>query len=153
MKLRLLLLAVVLFAGGCASTTRPSQAVDTPKGAAEKRIRVTADSQRERTLFAGLDKRLYITHVDDESTNTACFHWPDCYAEEVLVAPGRHYLKLKFAHLGSFARTTVWFDAEEGKSYIVRKRLSGYGVQFWVEDASTGRPVGGLPGAEEETKK
>jgi hypothetical protein len=123
------------------------------KGAEEKKIQVIADSQRERTLFSGLDKRLYITEVDKESTNTACFHWPNCYAEEVLVGPGRHYLKLKFAHLASFAHGTVWFDAEEGKSYVVRKRLSGYGVQFWVEDASTGQPVGGRPGAEEETKR
>ena len=61
--------------------------------------------------------------------------------------------KLKFAHLGGFSRTTVWYDAEKSKSYIVHKRLPGHGVQFWVEDASTGQRVGGLPGAEEETKK
>jgi hypothetical protein len=150
MKLRVVGIVAVILGAGCASAPPVDQA---QIHKTESRIRVTTDSENEHGLFSGLDKRVYITHVDDASTNTICFHFPDCYAQKVFVSPGRHYLKLKFTYLNRFARTTVWFDAEEGRSYVVRRKLSGYGVQFWVEDLATGRPVGGLPGAEEETEK
>ena len=113
---------------------------------------VNADSENRHTVFSDLDRRLYITHVDDVSTNNFCFNWPDCHAQEVRVAPGRRYLKLRYAHLNGFAVGTVWLDADAGRKYVVRKRISGYALQFWVEDATTGRTVGGIPGAEEERK-
>lgn len=135
---------------GCA--TVPQQPMVKTNQDQSGRIRVFADSEQAHSFLVGLDKRLYITSVDKESTNTVCFNWPNCYAQEVFVEPGRHYLNLKFAHMNSYAEGTVWFDADVGRSYVVRKRLLGYRVQFWVEDASTGTPVGGYPGSEDEKK-
>ena len=47
------------------------------------------------------------------------------------------------------ATGTLWLDAEAGKSYIVRKRVEGYGVRFWVEDTATGQTVGGIEPGED----
>ena len=143
MKLQIIGIAVAILGAGCASVPPNNQAHAAHP--AKKSIHVVTESQNNHTLFAALDQRVYITHVDNASTNTLCFHWPDCYAQEVFVAPGRHYLKLKYAYFNTFANGTVWFDAQEGRSYMIRRRASGNGVQLWVEDTTTGRRVGGIP--------
>ena len=75
------------------------------------------------------------------------------YAEYAWVTPGRHYLDLHYTYMNSFAWGQVWFDAEAGKTYVIRKQITGYSVRFWVEEEETGKLAGGIPGGEPENQR
>lgn len=112
--------------------------------------KIACDSERNHKVLLGLNRKLYITAIDGESTLTWSSTFSDVrpYAEAAYLKPGRHYLDLVFTFLNSDAHGTVWFDAEAGGSYLVRWKMSGYGVSTWVEDLNTHKVIGGVPGTE-----
>jgi hypothetical protein len=110
-------------------------------------VKIACESEQTHTVLQGLNAKLYITAINGKSTRrwlTLDTNFP----EAAEVAPGRHYLDLMYGKLNSVAHGKVWFDAEEGKHYIARKALRGYSVFFWIEEAGTGKAVGGIPGSE-----
>ena len=135
---------------GCASPrtfVQPAAAVDRDKSAL-----VTCESEHGHTVLQGLNQKVFIAAIDNKSTFTMNGFLTDTapYAESAYVTPGRHYLTLQYNHMNVYARAIVWFDANAGESYLVRRRIEGYSVMFWVEEANTGKIVGGIPGGEPE---
>lgn len=136
---------------GCAAlliscgTTQPYRVPGTDESTAT--IRVYTESDRNHTVFAGLDQRLYIKAIDEKSTvNQLCIQ--NCAPTEAFVTPGRHNLDLMYAVGNTYANGSIYFDAELGKTYFVRRQTNGYGVRFWVEEVETKKVVGGIPGFE-----
>jgi hypothetical protein len=112
-------------------------------------VKVACESEMTHTVLMGLNQKLFITHIDGKSTSKLLTLGP-AFPEAAEVAPGRRYLGLMYGQLNTSARGQVWFDAEPGKSYLVRKALKQYSVFFWVEEVGTGKVVGGIPGSEPE---
>ena len=69
-------------------------------------------------------------------------------APEVYVLPGRHYLTVLYLVGSYWSEGALWLDAEAGHTYNVLWEAQGGGVRFWLVDAATGRPVGGIVGGE-----
>ncbi|MBA4147558.1 MAG: hypothetical protein H0X66_05545 [Verrucomicrobia bacterium] len=145
---KLLLMALCLVLCGCA-TQRTYTQKGVPLDPSASAI-IMCDSENTHKFLNGLNKKVFIARIDGKSTFTVkgALTDTDPYAEAAYVSPGRHYLDLKYSHYNSYAWGRVWFDAEAGGSYIVRRRISGYSVIFWVEDMETGKVVGGIPGGE-----
>ena len=70
------------------------------------------------------------------------------YPSSILVTPGIHGLVVKYSSRSGYTNSHLWFEAIEGKQYKLNRKLNGYSVQIWMEDAETGKPVGGIPGSE-----
>ena len=117
---------------------------------ASQGAKITCESEHTHTILNGLNQKVFIAAIDGKSTYTIGGSLTDTepYAEAAYVKPGRHYLDLKYRYFDSFASGKVWFDAEAGGSYIIRRKVKGYAIVFWVEDLGTGKVVGGIPGGE-----
>ena len=149
-------LILFLFLVGCESdgtTAGIPKSPATPVGPALL-VKISCDSDHAHSMLMGLDHRVFIAAVDGKSTFTMAgmLSSPLPYIESAEVVPGRHYLDLRYAYTNLRASGKVWFDAESGHAYIVRKQTSGYDIKFWVEDVGTGKVVGGLPGGEPLTE-
>ena len=117
--------------------------------------KIECDSEHSHGILIGLDQKVFIAAIDGKSSFTLSGLLTDtaAYSEIAYIKPGRHYVDIKYTHLGSFADGKVWFDAEAAGSYIIRQRIKGYGVLFWVEDQNTHKIVGGIPGGEPEAEE
>lgn len=145
---KLLFAALCLLLCGCATQRTYTQAGVPHDPAASAMI--VCESENTHKILNGLNQKVFIAKIDEKSTFTVKGALTDTapYAEAAYVTPGRHYLDLQYSHLNSYAWGRVWFDAEAGGSYVVRRQISGYAVTFWVEDMETGQAVGGIPGGE-----
>jgi hypothetical protein len=108
--------------------------------------RITGYTSGQGKLF-GDKQRVIITRIDH-----AKVHGPRMFSFESNpqdLLPGRHIISVEFSLNNSSTTGRLWLDAEAGKSYIVRKRIEGYGVHFWIEETDTGRIVGGTEPGED----
>lgn len=143
------LLYVVL--SGCAAVPTYHAYVDKSLSK-EKLALIKCDSEHNNNIFAGFDRRLYITKVDDQSTYSFIngLISNQEYPESAYVEPGRRYINVKYQHSNIYAYGKLWLDAEAGKTYEVKTAIKGYKIQFWIEDESSGVLVGGIQGGEPE---
>ncbi|MCK6376463.1 MAG: hypothetical protein L6Q65_16170 [Zoogloea sp.] len=143
---RLLTLMLLLLLVGCAA--QPRQLYPGERLSPEKEARVSTDSEDVYGAIApGFDRKIYLVRINGESlsdTKALLGGQLHPYPTEAYVLPGRQELDVRYVHLNQYADGRVWFDAQAGKVYRVRYRISGYGVVFWVEDTAQGVPVGGL---------
>ena len=102
----------------------------------EPPARLVTDSD-PYTPFRNLGQRIFITEVDGESTYELCWSLSRCWPEEASVATGFHVAKVHYSFIGGEADGQVSFDAEAGRTYIVRKQLEGLSVRLWVEELSS----------------
>ena len=114
------LFAFTLFVVGCASESLVVGSAGTiPDG---KRVRLLPGYPTRDGTNVGI---VVVTQVDDESTKVrGCLG--NCDPKELLLTAGRHHLKLHLEYFGNYFDSEVDFNAEEGKNYVVRRRLSGY---------------------------
>jgi hypothetical protein len=98
----------------------------------EPPARLVTDSDPYKP-FRNLGQVLWLTQVDGESTYQFCWRLTSCWPEEASVSKGFHVVKVHYAFIGGEADGQVSFDAESGRSYIVRKQLDGLSVRLWVE--------------------
>ena len=120
-----------------AAETAPSQSLF---------ARITGYTSGHGKLF-GDKQRVIITRIDH-----AKVHGPRMFSFESNpqdLLPGRHIISVEFSLNNSSTTGRLWLDAVAGKSYIVRKRIEGYGVHFWIEETVTGRIVGGIEPGED----
>lgn len=76
------------------------------------------------------------------------------FKSEVLLAPGKHTLRLAFTHNGNTQLIPdVWLVAEPGKTYVLKAVEKEGRVKSWLEDAQTGKEVGGYAGSDDEPQK
>ena len=136
--------ALALLLGACAPAlyTPPHLAQDPPPA------HVVTDSDEVTLVPKNLHQEIYITRVDDASTYRLCWNISLCWPKQALLPPGRHHLQLHYEMIAVYANALLWLDAEPGQSYIVRRKLEGYGVRLWVEEVGTGKVVGGIAGSE-----
>jgi hypothetical protein len=136
---------------GCA-TTPPYKAYQGEKKLSDLAV-IQCDSERAHGMWRGLDRAVWITKIDAKATlkpSSLHLHPP----EEAWVESGRHYLEVRYTDHGGHADGKLWLDAEAGKTYIVRKKIEGYGVRFWIEEKESGKVVGGSArGGEPEPEK
>jgi hypothetical protein len=123
-----------------AAAGEPNGAAETaaPRGAS---ARITGYTSGQGKVF-GPKQRVIITRIDHEKV-----HGPRLFSFESNpqdLSPGRHIISVQIYLNTSSATGRLWLEAEAGKSYIVRKRIEGYGVYFWIEETDTGRVVGGV---------
>ena len=86
-------------------------------------------------------QRVVIMRVDQQKVQGPGFF--SSKSNSATLSPGRHTIDVTLQLSDSSANGRLWLDAEAGKAYIVRKRIAGYSVQFWIEEIATGRAVGG----------
>ncbi|MFL6604790.1 MAG: hypothetical protein ACJ8R9_26125 [Steroidobacteraceae bacterium] len=102
---------------------------------------ITGYTSSKRKLL-GPDQRVIITRVDHKKVRgTGLFSYK---SNTETLSPGRHTIGVQLQVSALSANGRLWLDAEPGKAYIVRKRVEGYGVRFWIEEVDTGRVVGGM---------
>jgi hypothetical protein len=150
--MRKVFLAIICIAlAGC--STAPT--IYTQPGATEKSVKIACESESDHTILTGLNQKVFIAAIDGKSTHSIAGELVgrNQYAEAAYLKPGRHYLDIEYLHMNSFAYGHVWFDAEAGKAYVVRRKIKGYEVYFWIEELRTGKIVGGIPGGEPETNQ
>ena len=134
----ILIFNVVASLTGCA-TTPPFKAYQGERRLSEISV-IRCDSEHAHGMWRGLDEAVWITNIDGKTTlKTLSVHPP----EEAWVEPGRRYLEVRYTHRGGSAEGKLWLEAQPGKTYIVRKKIEGYGVRFWIEDKETGKVVSG----------
>lgn len=130
-----------ILVSGCASTAYVDRDVDVNDFRSFSKI--TTDSEISHDVLRGLNAYVVITHLDGRSLYQP-FSVPD-YPLEINVAPGRHEMKIRFTRYNSFAAGCVEFESEAGTNYVIKKRIEGYRIRFWIEEAG-GRTVGALCG-------
>ncbi|OYY42395.1 MAG: hypothetical protein B7Y56_13370 [Gallionellales bacterium 35-53-114] len=66
------------------------------------------------------------------------------FPEAMLVDPGRHSMRVEYNYYQSTAHANLWLDAQAEKKYIIRCKVNGNFVLFWIEEEATGQRVGGV---------
>jgi hypothetical protein len=134
-------LAVVL-----AGFSVPAFAKDSPSTPVESKSAViiseTLKPRGSGLFFQSKTARLFITKLDGKSLSKFSVKQP--FPESMALTPGRHEMSFSYQHFGTYANTTLWLVAEEGKSYTAKKRVDGNAVAIWIEETSTGKIVGGI---------
>lgn len=111
----------------------------------EKIAKIRFTVYRFHPLFGALESA-GIQKVD----NTMVFVADDP-STEVHVLPGKHDIDVYYGGGMTIARASLWLVAEPGKKYIVKgKNVGGGKARIWLEEAETGRIVGGFKGSEDE---
>lgn len=71
-------------------------------------------------------------------------------AKPVVLAPGKHVIRVR-GQLGlTEAIAELWLVAEAGKTYSLERRTDGYTFRIWFVDDETSAPVGGVVGSDDE---
>ena len=145
---RATLLVVVFVISLCDGCAAPSvQMYDGPALTTDKQA-VVKVAKRNRTTLRGT---LGIVRVDGSMTvNTAEYLINPKWAASVTVLPGKHTILVKRESAMFYSIGEFWFVAEPSKEYVVNADDRGYGVRMWIEDETTGKPVGGILGSQDE---
>lgn len=144
----ILIFTVVLSLLGCA-TVPPYKAYQGEKKLSDLAI-IQCDSEHAHKIFVALDERVYISKIDDKSTFNLMHALTanQEYPEQASVEHGRRYLEVRYQGHSGYTKMDLWFDAEAGKTYIVRKAVEGRNIRFWIEEKESGKVVGGIRGGE-----
>ncbi|MBL8434823.1 MAG: hypothetical protein JNL99_07785 [Zoogloea sp.] len=141
-----LLLPILLLLVGCAA--QPRQVYPGTRLSPDREARISTDSQHKYGAVApGFDRKIYLTKINGESLSdmkAVLGGQMHPYPTEAYVLPGRQELDVRYVHMNGYADGQLWFDAQAGKEYLVRYRINGYSVLFWVEDVEQGAQVGGF---------
>jgi len=134
---------ILLFAAGCSNVhTQKGVDLDNKKGFAT----IYTDTEKNHRWISIYDKRVYITHLDEDSLYR--MGWDFSYPDIVHVALGVHRIEIEYDYMNMFSRGCLWLDAKSGEDYIVRNKAKGYTMFFWIENLVTNRRVGGICGSE-----
>ncbi len=118
------LLALSVLIGGCASTTYKPEGLTATNSALLK-----ADSEHQHGIFVALDERLYINSINGKPAGDFFKGYP----EEARIYPGDNEVKVDYQNGRVTSQGCVKFNAEIGKTYIIRKQRDGMNVRYWVE--------------------
>jgi hypothetical protein len=137
--------AAVLLAA-CAA--EPRQIYSGARLSPEKEVRITTESEQSHGALApGFDRKIYLVKINGQSLTDGkalIGGQMDPYPIEAYALPGRIDLDIRYRYLNRAADGKLWFDGEAGKEYRVRYRIDGYKLLLWVEDVTSGKPVGGV---------
>lgn len=138
---------IVITLVGCSTPRTYAQGGEIGKG---DLIKVTCDSEHNRATITKLDGEL----LGSVSSQAAAILFTPARGggvDIVYVKPGRHEMTIYWKEASRYANSYLWFVAETGKSYVVRAKANNdralfkYGTfLFWIEEAETGKHVGGI---------
>ena len=123
-SLSIVLIALCTILVGCQSTTYKQEGLTVNNSALIK-----ADSEHAHGIFVALDERLYINTINGEAAGDFLKGYP----EEARISEGDNKIKVDYQHGQITSEGCVHFDAEVGKTYIIRKKRDGMTVYYWVE--------------------
>ncbi|WP_299268512.1 hypothetical protein [uncultured Psychrosphaera sp.] len=109
---------------GCQSTTYKQEGLTSNNSALLK-----ADSEHAHGIFVALDERLYINTINGEAAGDFFKGYP----EEARISEGENKVKVDYQNGQITSEGCVRFNAEVGKTYIIRKKRDGFTVYYWVE--------------------
>lgn len=138
--MRLALVPLLAMLSACTAVA-PVHVYDGPQRPLSELAQVQAESEHEHDVMQGLDARMYITHVDGESTFQLAVTAVSDYPEVVYVLPGSHRFRMQWNQLDLIANPEVTFVAKAGRHYKVHKEEMSGRVGVWVEDLATGQKV------------
>ena len=129
-----LFLLVAVAAFGC----KPMEYYQPPPSADSARTAATVVGSRTDLLGPVKGIEAWIARVDDKAAPVRS------YDQSYTIAPGRHRIVIS-AQVGTETATApVDYTFEAGKSYVVRGTdIRSGSSEVWLEDARTGRTVGG----------
>lgn len=140
-----------------AGMARAQTAEAAPVAGVGRNATIKGSATHKHKIYKSYDERLVITHLDGKSllkvTPAFFFTGYAKYPEEISVAPGRHYIDVLYdGGRTTFSNVGLWLDAEAQKTYQLRRKLSGYSIQVWIEEVDSGNIVGGIKGSEPEAE-
>ena len=66
------------------------------------------------------------------------------------LSPGKHSVRVVVMFGGYYAEGDLWFITAPCGEYELQYRSREMRVAFWIVDTSTGLPVGGITGSDDE---
>lgn len=134
-------LVLALLLTGCATYDTSS----VPEG----QLATLSFEQKAPSIFS--KGSVALTRIDGKSPSHANLLFR--YRGPIRIAPGKHTLQLSYmvAGVGS-GSTELWFVAAPAASYNVRGDAVGDRFRLWIEEAQTGRTVGGQVGSADEPR-
>ena len=146
----LLPIFVVIFLQGCVSlpgTIEGDAFIEqgVMKGDVSSFSIITTESEHNHDLFSGLDKRIYVTHLDGiyfQDSNWLMLS----EIEKLYLRPGSHEIKVSYQHKGMYANGCLELVTEEGVNYHINRSFHSYSVSFGLENKETGERVGNVCG-------
>lgn len=145
--MRSLFIACVLLCSAC-GVPAPYQAYPGPQLAPDQHAQITGMIETDHAILQGLNEVVVITCVDGVSTHKPFTMAGSAYPSVAFVTPGRHYVGIMWGYRSTYATGALWLDAEAGRTYRINRSAQREGIQLWLSDTSTGRPVGGIVGGE-----
>jgi hypothetical protein len=117
----------------------------------ELQARILASAGAGQEAFRSRDPEVRISCVDGASTGQSVLLSGRRYPAEILVQPGRHYVRVLYKASNSSLEAPLWVDAQAGHTYSIRRQVRGYGIHFWLADAASGEDAaGGAVGTEKD---
>jgi hypothetical protein len=113
---------------------------------AQEPATITGSESGTHKILRGFNERVILTSVDHHVVGTNLL-----LALNVTktLTPGRHTLGVRYTQGTWVSHAHLWLDAEPGKAYVVRGFSASHGVNFRIEEADTGRVVGGIDAGED----
>lgn len=116
------------------------------------KARISGETNRTSNVVTNFDQHIAITALNGKSLFRLAID-NSSYPESLLIKPGNHKINVRFMHGYAYSDGVLWLNAEEEKSYVIRKKVYKYSVSFWIEDSATGEIVGGVFGEPESEEK
>jgi hypothetical protein len=108
---------------------------------------LNTDAQHFKALGMTQVKGVTIVTLDGKDQHYGLIHIN--YPTSIRLTPGRHRIRLGYEDNIWGAYTDLWLEAEAGKAYAGRAQVNpDRTVHLWIEEADTGRLVGGIDGGE-----
>lgn len=150
MKHMLMLLSLlgtlVLATGSVTAGERP--VLDLTNGDSQQAATLEIESKEGRFGAFALPDRLRVFAVDDVRLKKPALGRFSGYrgelVSEVLLRPGKHRVLLHAKGKLGCGWAYQWFVAEPGKRYIAKFKFDRLLYKVWIEDVTSGKPVGGL---------
>ena len=95
---------------------------------------------------------LFIDQVDGLAPSKSSAAQLVLYSRPVVLAPGKHTMRVRVRLGMSEGLADIWLVAEAGKTYRIMKESRGNRFKVWFEDDATGIPVGGVGGSDDEPR-
>ena len=88
--------------------------------------------------------QVYIDKIDGLPPSSASAFQLHLFSDPVLLAPGKHTMRVRVRIGISEGLIDLWIVAKAGRTYNIRKTSVGYTFTAWFEDSVTGEKVGGI---------
>ena len=73
------------------------------------------------------------------------------HPNDLWIHTGKNYFLAEYTTQDEAKKAVhMWVNAEQGHTYVLKKKLEGYSINIWLEDATLGSKVGSVVGPEHQ---